>query len=82
MSATPSPALALSRAFDRFERSSARALDAVADVGDADLASALVNQDEAVTEVKAVVATVRFSDEMWRALLEIGKEPDDDKRRY
>ena len=41
-----------------------------------------VNQDEAVTEVKAVVATVRFSDEMWRALLEIGKEPDDDKRRY
>ena len=75
MSAIPSPALALARAFDRFERSSARALDAAAGVGDADLATELVNQDEAVREVQAVVTTVRFSDEMFRALVEIGKEP-------
>jgi hypothetical protein len=74
MSATPSPALALTRAFDRFDRASARALNATRNTNDVDLATAFVDQRTAVTEVKAIRASVRFSDEMWKALLDLAKE--------
>ena len=76
MSAITSPALALTRALDRFDRASARALNAtrVSDNEDVELTSALMDQRAAITEVKAVRASVRFSDEMWKALLELSKE--------
>lgn len=77
MSAIPSPALALTRAFDRFERSSAGVINAAAGIGDADLATELINQQSAVRDVQAALTTVRFSDEMFQALIEIGKEPRD-----
>lgn len=70
MSAIPSPALALARAFDRFERSSVRALNANGD--SAELADALVEQIGAKHQAQAALAQVRFADEMWKALLEIG----------
>jgi hypothetical protein len=73
MSVIPSPALALARAFDRFERSSARMLNAAQGVGESDLAAQMVEQRKAVLEVKAAVATVRLADEMWQALLDLGK---------
>lgn len=69
MSATPSPALALTRAFDRLELSGARVVNAAK--GDAELATALVAQVEAKTQIRAALALVRFSDEMTKALLEI-----------
>ncbi len=74
MSAIPSPALALARAFDRFERSSARALDAATLGESAELVSAFVDQGEAKIQVKASVALVRVADEMWDALLSLKVE--------
>ncbi len=73
MLAIPSPMLALARAFDRFELSTARMLDATQGVNGADLESALNKQSQALVEVKASVATVRFAEDLWQALLEIGK---------
>lgn len=72
MSAIPSPALALTSAFGRFERSSARVLDASIHRDDGALAVALADQVAAKAEVKASVALVLFADEMWNALLELG----------
>lgn len=74
MSAITSPALALTRALDRFDRASARALNATRESEDVELTSALVDQRAAITEVKAIRASVRFSDEMWKALLDLSKE--------
>lgn len=77
MSAITSPALALTRALDRFDRASARASAAAQKTDDVELTSALVDQRAAVTEVKAIRASVRFSDEMWKALLDLSKEADE-----
>jgi flagellar hook-basal body complex protein FliE len=74
MSAIPSPALALARAFDHFEQSSARALSA-AQGDDGELVSAMTDMRKAKIEVIANVAVIRFSDEMWKALLDIGRPP-------
>ncbi|MDX2274157.1 MAG: hypothetical protein NW206_01805 [Hyphomonadaceae bacterium] len=74
MSAITSPALALTRAFDRFDRASARVLNAAQGASDVDLPTALVDQRLAITEVKAIRSSVQFADEMWKALLEIGEE--------
>ena len=71
MSAISSPALALASAFDRFERSGARAVAAASGDERYDLATEMVDQIEAVAEVKANVALVRFADEMWNALLDV-----------
>jgi|CXWL01.1.fsa_nt_gi hypothetical protein len=73
MSASPSPALALTRAFGRLELSGARVVNA-AQTGD-DLPAALVAQVEAKTGVRAALALVRFSDDMAKALLEIVRPP-------
>lgn len=73
MSATPSPALALTRAFGRLEPPGARVVNAAQ--GDGDLTAALVEQIEVKTHILAALALVRFSDEMVRELLELGRDP-------
>lgn len=74
MSAITSPALALARTLDRFDRASVRALDAAQEADDVGLATALVDQRTAITEVRAIHSTVQFADEMWKALMELAKE--------
>ena len=69
MSAIASPALALARAFGRFEQSSARAVAAAS--GDSRYATETVAQLNAVAEVKANVATIKVADGMWQALWDI-----------
>jgi len=74
MTAIPHAAEALTSALDRFGHASSRVLGAVTGVSDADLGAALVDMSAAKTQFKAAVAVVRFSDEMWNALVQIGQE--------
>jgi len=74
MTAIPHAALALTSALDRFGHATTRVLEAVTGADDAALAEGLVAMSEAKTQVKAGVAVVRFADEMFDALLQIGKE--------
>jgi hypothetical protein len=67
--------LALTSALDRFGHASARVLEAVTGADDTDLGAALVEMSAAKTQAKAGVALIRFADEMYEALLEIGQEP-------
>lgn len=71
MSAIASPALALARAFGRFEQSSARAVAAASGDPRYDLATETVAQIESVAEVKANLATIKIADGMWQALWDI-----------
>jgi hypothetical protein len=75
MTAIPHAAEALTSALDRFGHASARVLEAVTGASDADLGQALVDMSAAKTQAIASVAVIRFSDEMWKALVEIGQEP-------
>ena len=75
MTAIPHAALALTSALDRFGHASARVLEAVTGADDTDLGAALVEMTEAKTQAKAGVAVIRFADEMYEALLQIGQEP-------
>ena len=75
MTAIPHAAEALTSAFSRLEHASSRVLGAALGSSDTDEAAAVVDMIEAKTQVKAAVAVVRFSDEMFQALIEIGKEP-------
>jgi hypothetical protein len=75
MTAIPHAALALTSALDRFGHASARVLEAVTGADDAAMSEALVEMTEAKTQAKASVALIRFADEMYEALLEIGQEP-------
>ncbi|ANP46197.1 hypothetical protein [Candidatus Viadribacter manganicus] len=75
MTAIPHAALALTSALDRFGHASARVLEAVTGADDADLGAALVEMSAAKTQAKGGVALIRFADEMYQALLEIGLEP-------
>ena len=75
MTAIPHAAEALTSALDRFGHASSRVLGAVTGVDEADLGSALVDMSAAKTQVQASVAVIHFSDEMWKALVEIGQEP-------
>jgi len=75
MTAIPHAALALTSALDRFGHASARVLEAVTGADDSDLGAALVEMTEAKTQAKAGVAVIRFSNEMYEALLAIGQEP-------
>jgi len=74
MSAIPHAAEALTSASGRFERSSARLLEAASGAG-GDIAAPLVEMAQAKTQMKASVAVIRFADEMYQALLDIGREP-------
>lgn len=76
MTAIPHAGMALTSALDRFEHAASQVLEAVTGASDdAKLAEGLVALSAAKTQVKASVALVRFSDEMYDALLEIGQEP-------
>jgi hypothetical protein len=75
MTAIPHAALALTSALDRFGHASARVLEAVTGADEADLGAALVDMSAAKRQAKAGVAVIRFADEMWDALIEIGREP-------
>ena len=75
MTAIPHAALALTSALDRFGHASTRVLEAVTGADDAAMSEALVEMTEAKTQAKASVALIRFADEMYEALLEIGQEP-------
>jgi hypothetical protein len=77
MTAIPHAAEALTSALDRFGHASARVLEAVTGADEADLGAALVEMSAAKMQAKAGVAVVRFSDEMWEALVQIGQEPRD-----
>ena len=71
MSALASPALALARAFGRFEQSSVRAVAAASGDSRYDLATETVAQMQAVADVKANLATIKIADGMWQALWDI-----------
>ncbi|MGD9979195.1 MAG: hypothetical protein AB7H66_11080 [Hyphomonadaceae bacterium] len=75
MTAIPHAALALTSALDRFGHASARVSEAVTGGGEGDLGVALVEVTSAKAQAKASVAVIRFADEMYQALLEIGPEP-------
>lgn len=75
MTAIPHAAEALTSALDRFGHASVRVLEAVTGVRDADLGESLVEMTQAEAQAKASVAVIRFSEQMWDALVEIGQEP-------
>ena len=75
MTAIPHAGMALTSALDRFEHASLQVLEAVTGASDANIAEGFVAMSAAKTQVKASVALVRFADEMYDALLEIGQEP-------
>jgi hypothetical protein len=75
MTAIPHAAEALTSALDRFGHASSCLLGAVTGAGGSDLGAALADMSEAKTQAKASVAVIRFVDEMWDALIEIGQEP-------
>ncbi len=75
MTAIPHAAVALTSALDRFGQASPRLLEAVTGGDDAAMADAFVEMTEAKAQLKAGIALVRFSDEMFSALLEIAREP-------
>lgn len=75
MTAIPHAAVALTSALDRFGHASVRVLEAVTGGDDAALAKGLVEMTEAKAQAKAGVMVIRFADEMFEALLEIGREP-------
>lgn len=75
MTAIPHAAEALTSALDRFGHASARVLGAVTGADEGDLGAALAELSAAKVTVKANVAVIRFSEEMWNALVQIGQEP-------
>lgn len=76
MTAIPHAAKALTSAFGRLEQASLQLLGAVNGVAGYDNAEgALVDMMLAKTEVRANVAVIRFSDEMYRALLDVLSRP-------
>ena len=70
MTAIPRAAEALASASGRFERSSLRLLDAVSGGGE-DAGGALADIMTAKVQYKASLAVIRFSNEMWDALLDL-----------
>lgn len=77
MTAIPHAAEALTSALDRFGHASSRVLGAVTGVSEDDLGAALVDMSAAKAQAQASVAVIRFSNEMWDALVKIGQEPRD-----
>ena len=73
MTAIPHAAEALTSASGRFERSSARLLEAASGAG-GDMAEPMVEMIVAKTQFKASLAVVRFADAMWDALIEISRD--------
>jgi flagellar hook protein FlgE len=71
MTAIPHAAEALSNASGRFERASASLLRAASGVEGEDAGAAIVDMTTAKIQYKASVAVIRFSNDMWEALLDI-----------
>jgi hypothetical protein len=65
---------ALTGATDRFEHASMRLLGAVSGGDMDDAGAALADMSAARVQFKAAAAVIRFSNEMWDALLEIGRD--------
>lgn len=74
MTAIPHAAVALTSALGRFDSAASRAVEAATGGDDVAMGEALVEMTEAKTQAKAGVAIIRFADEMWDALLSIGRE--------
>jgi hypothetical protein len=79
MTAIPHAAKALTSALDRFGHASFRLLEAVTGASNADAGRALVDMSAAKTQAKASIAVIRFADEMYAALLEIGRAREDER---
>jgi hypothetical protein len=77
MTAIPHAAEALTSALDRFGHASARVLGAVTGADEGNLGAALVDLSAAKVQAIASISAIRFSDEMWKALIEIAQEKDD-----
>lgn len=75
MTAIPHAAVALTSALGRFDAAASRTVEAATGADDVAMGEAMVDMIEAKTQVKAGVALIRFADEMWGALLSIGREP-------
>jgi hypothetical protein len=75
MTAIPHAAEALTSALDRFGHASSRLLEAVTGADEADLGASVADMSAAKMQAKASVAVIRFSNEMWDALVQIGQEP-------
>ncbi|MGE0741678.1 MAG: hypothetical protein AB7O98_10070 [Hyphomonadaceae bacterium] len=73
MTAIPHAALALTSALDRFDTASQQLIGAVTGAG-GDPGEAIAEMTMAKTQIRSCVAVLRFSDEMWSALVEIGQE--------
>jgi hypothetical protein len=79
MTAIPHAALALTSALDRFGSASSRVLGAVTGGDDGAVASAFVDMSTAKVQAIAGIAMIRFSDEMYKALLDMTKEREDER---
>lgn len=75
MTAIPHAAVALTSALDRFGQASPRLLKAVTGGDDVAMVDSFAEMTEAKAQLKSGIALVRFSDEMFSALLEIAREP-------
>ena len=73
MSVLLTPVAALDGAFARYQRTSGAFIGAVAGASDADAGAAVAEMIEAKTQAKAVMSTIRFSDEMFKALIDIAR---------
>ena len=74
MTAIPHAALALTSALDRFEHAGSRMLGAVTGADDASIGSAFVDMSTAKVQAVAAISMIRFSDEMWKALVDMSQE--------
>ena len=75
MTAIPHAAEALSNASGRFERAGQRMLEAASGAEGEDVGAAMADMISAKAHYKAGLAVVRFSNEMWGALLDINASP-------
>ncbi len=76
MTAIPHAALALTSALDRFGHASVRVLEAVTGGDDRNIGSAFADMSLAKVQAVAAISVIRFSDEMYKALIDIAKEPE------
>ncbi|MBX9745577.1 MAG: hypothetical protein K2X34_01665 [Hyphomonadaceae bacterium] len=74
MTAIPHAAMALTSALDRFGHAGSRVLEAVTGGDDVAVGESLVAMSEAKVQAQASIAVIRFSDDMFKALLEIGQQ--------
>ena len=77
MTAIPHAGMALTSALDRFGHAGSRVLEAVTGRGDANLGASLAAMRDAKVQAIASISVIRFSDEMYKALLELAQEQED-----